>query len=713
MAHPLSRQDVLAQLDRILASRTFAGATRSCALLTFVVQHATNGHADQLKEYTLGADALGRGPSFDPRIDPIVRAEVSRLRTRLERYYASEGARDRVVVTLPKGSYVPRFYERVVPEPAPAPVAGRPGIHSDGRRTLVWLAAASVFAGGLALAVLWRGRDHMPAPRVVSLAALPSQAQWPTFSPDGNSVAFTWDGEKGDNRDIYVKLVGAPELRRLTTNPDQDMVPAWSPDGLSVAFVRSARRPREVGAIYVVSPLSGPERRVSDWPAVGYGALSWSPDSRFLLAARDGPGDTPEDRSIYLIPLDGRAPRRLTRAAPGGRDIAPALSPDGRRLAYARCRARPGTACAPAILDLASDFTPIGAPRVLVRQALHALTRIVWVPDGRAVVYDNTPLYGSLWRVAVDGRSQPERIELAGVGAWSPAISGSRLAFTRSLQDEDVVRYSSARAREPFVASSFWDGDASISADGGRVAFLSMRSGDRPAIWLADADGSDPVQRARGPGMMQGSPAWSPDGQRIAFDSMGEDGRWDIWVMDRDNGAPRRLTTHAEDEHVPNWSRDGRAIYYFARRDGGHGIWRLDIASGREERVVATDPSSEAFAQESPDGRTLLWAQGFLTPLRARPLDGSAERTLASCIREFRGFAVTDDAVFYAACPDEQVRFPDATLRRIDLASGRDEAIGTLEQYRTKLAVSPDGRTVVYTSLTRRGSDLMLIEGFR
>ena len=107
----------------------FRRAERSSALLRFIVEQTLDGQADRLKEYTLGAEALGRGESFDPRIDPVVRAEASRLRTRLEQYYETDGGSDSVLLTLPKGTYVPQFRRSrrqrgaaSAPPPEPPPV---------------------------------------------------------------------------------------------------------------------------------------------------------------------------------------------------------------------------------------------------------------------------------------------------------------------------------------------------------------------------------------------------------------------------------------------------------------------------------------------------------------------------------------------------------------------------------------------------------------
>ncbi len=103
---------VRAQLDKILSSRSFSGADRATGFLRFVVDKTLCGEADQLKEYVLAVEALGRKPSFDPRTDPIVRVEAGRLRGRLEEYYQTGGSGDDLLITLPKGGYVPAFERR-------------------------------------------------------------------------------------------------------------------------------------------------------------------------------------------------------------------------------------------------------------------------------------------------------------------------------------------------------------------------------------------------------------------------------------------------------------------------------------------------------------------------------------------------------------------------------------------------------------------------
>lgn len=100
------------QLERILNSRALAGSDQLKKLLRVSVERSLDGQTESTKEYTLGVEALGRPEGYDPKVDPIVRVQARRLRAKLEEYYASEGADDRIVIAIPKGAYVPTFEAR-------------------------------------------------------------------------------------------------------------------------------------------------------------------------------------------------------------------------------------------------------------------------------------------------------------------------------------------------------------------------------------------------------------------------------------------------------------------------------------------------------------------------------------------------------------------------------------------------------------------------
>ena len=107
--NPFSKAVVENQLTRVLASKGFAHSARMARFLRFTVERALEGAADQLKEYVLGIEVFDRKSSYDPRVDPIVRVEARRLRSKLKNYYANEGLTDHVIIEFPTGTYAPQF----------------------------------------------------------------------------------------------------------------------------------------------------------------------------------------------------------------------------------------------------------------------------------------------------------------------------------------------------------------------------------------------------------------------------------------------------------------------------------------------------------------------------------------------------------------------------------------------------------------------------
>lgn len=100
------------QLTRILTSALFADAQRMVRFLQFAVEETLCGNASRLKENVIGIHVFDRPPTYDPRLDPIVRVEARRLRDKLREYYERDGKTDEVIFELPKGRYSPVFRTR-------------------------------------------------------------------------------------------------------------------------------------------------------------------------------------------------------------------------------------------------------------------------------------------------------------------------------------------------------------------------------------------------------------------------------------------------------------------------------------------------------------------------------------------------------------------------------------------------------------------------
>ena len=110
LRHDLSFESVRAQLSRDSREpNVFPSPYPEPIVVRYLVKHTLEGNAEQLKEYSLGAEVFDRGESFDPRTDTIVRVQARRLRSKLGEYYDAEGQADPVVIELPKGHYVVTF----------------------------------------------------------------------------------------------------------------------------------------------------------------------------------------------------------------------------------------------------------------------------------------------------------------------------------------------------------------------------------------------------------------------------------------------------------------------------------------------------------------------------------------------------------------------------------------------------------------------------
>lgn len=104
------KSKILLELDRVLSSHAFQASKRSKQFLSYVIKHALQGHADSLKERTIGVELFQRAPAYLTGDDPVVRVKAGEVRRRLHQYYAEEAESPEVRIDIPVGSYIPEFH---------------------------------------------------------------------------------------------------------------------------------------------------------------------------------------------------------------------------------------------------------------------------------------------------------------------------------------------------------------------------------------------------------------------------------------------------------------------------------------------------------------------------------------------------------------------------------------------------------------------------
>jgi Tol biopolymer transport system component/serine/threonine protein kinase len=582
------------------------------------------------------------------------------------------------------------------------------------RPPLVWIAAGLLLMG-IGAASVWfamrrPGQSDLPM-TATPFTSYAGTVQEPSFSPDGNQVAFSWDGEKQDNPDIYIKLVGPGNPLRLTTDPGIDHYPAWSPDGRSIAFIRyvQAKPP----AIMLVPALGGPERKLAEGR---FFALKWSPDGQWL--AVDGLVAGQSARSIFMIPAAGGTPQQITRPVQGAwaGDTGPAFSPDGHTLAFARAMTRANADIF--LLRVNSSMQPEGEPRQLTFEAASAL-QPTWTPDGREIVFSTTvgpsggSSRGSLWRIAADARphTRATRISLSEQGSEAAFSKQGRLVFTRYVTDENIWRLPLDRGKpgkpERLIFSTRQDYEPRFSIDGRKLSFSSDRSGSNE-VWTCDADGAHPQQMTSMTATMTAGARWSPDGQHLVFLSSKE-GQQEIYLLSADGGKPVRLTNHPAHDTAPNWSRDGKWIYFASNRGGRFEVWKM--APDPKLAPVQVTHNGGFAAFESVDGKSLFFSRAAVASTMAlfqMSLEGGAETALGIRTNTWGDWDVTGRGIYFVSpSPNPQVMFYSfATKATTPLAPfEKRPAFG--------LAAAPDDSAVLFTQFDSESSELVLVDNFR
>ena len=537
----------------------------------------------------------------------------------------------------------------------------------------------------------------------------------PALSPDGKQVAFSWNGPKKDNFDIYVQQVAGGQALRLTTDAANDVLPTWSPDGDTVAFVRSSG---PHSAIYSVRALGGMEHKLFEFQH-GYisisfapaSHISWSPDGRVLAfsGAQNG-----EPSQIWILDLDTREARSISRVPNGWvGDGGPSFSPDGKMLAYVRRRDLFSRAIV--FQAMARNGSPAGSPREMTDYT-RMVGNLAWLPDERSLAVGmNSEVWSTIWRFT-PGKGFAALGLQTGLDP-SVAIRGQRMAYTSFTSDLNIYRLDGPGFTErersfenchvtQLIDSTVPESDIMLSRDGSRLAFVAPRTGYRE-VYVANADGSNQESlTSMGPASL-GSPRWSPDGRWIVFDRY-ENGHSMLYVVRSDGGQPRRLTNPVGGDTLPSWSSDGKWIYFNSNRGKSRGIWKIAWANPETAVQVTTDGGTFVF--ESSDGKQLFYSKG--TGIWSVPVNGGEAKAVVPNVFGAM-WAVAGRSIYFV----RNERALSIWVLRLD--TGRQfEYVrfpGGLGPFRqgTALTVSQDEKFIYYTQLDRNESDLMLVENFR
>ena len=578
-------------------------------------------------------------------------------------------------------------------------------------------AVGLIVTAGLA-AVLLRPRPAGSVPvvgRTIQVTRDPGLEIDPALSPDGSLVAYAQGPPT--RMQIFVQQVGEGRRIALTSDSTENFrSPRWSPDGARVAFLGN-------DGIFVVPALGGSPRRVVQIDSTVFGlgsgsftpltGLAWSPDGqRLAYTASYG------DQQLYLVPLSGGAPSRLTAPA---EPHSPAWSPDGTKLAVAS--GNPlfsfGTGYFGNVGASSIWVLPVaGGPPIRITGDESLNMSPQWSSDGRALFWvSDRGGSRDIYRVTLDrggkAAGAPQRLttglDVHGIGL---AADGTHLAYSSFRTFSNIWSIAvprsgpvSAAAAQPLTTGNQTIEGVDVSRDGRWLLFDSDRGGN-PDIYRMPVGGGE-ATRLTADSAGDFSAAWSPDGRQIAFHSL-RTGNRDIFTMNADGTGLHQRTSTPTQDLDPTWSPGDSALVFEVISDGPQVFRMIPLSGGPNSgRMLA---SRGDFAKWSPTGE---WIAYHATDgLRLVPPAGSPSRLLVDNTKDGA------EAFFAAWSPDGTTlyyltRRPAGwAIRAIPTRGGDSRTLVLFDdpaRQPARYGFATDGRTFYFT-LGSNESDVWVME---
>ena len=595
---------------------------------------------------------------------------LNKIINRLREVLGDSAENPTYIETLPRSGY-----RLIVPVTKPRPVS------QVGQRWWMWCIAA---AGALAVVLLTLMLNKMALPntaRVVSVARLthdPEFSDWPTWSADGSTIAFS--SNRTGNFEIYLRRVDGGREINITNDPGQDIQPDFSPDGSKVAF--ASTQSSRTGLIKIGS-IFGPEFRTYGgdvWvvPALGGQARLLAKDGNFPVWHPSG------KKVLYVSGVESH--RSLIEVEADSGRTHPVLPSEWSHWEITRARYSPSGDWITFETFEREIFIVRAAGNDTPREVLKGVSSHAWDPSGKLIYYCVQELSGGtrLEGIAADertgkvtGAAHIVGVVIGNLRDLAISRDGRRFAVSEMENSLNLTRLrlspdggSPEGGEEVLSAGPVFDREPSVSPDGSSVAYTSDRLGHDELYLLHLADKR--VDRVQLPGNDLGvdSPQWFPDGLRLLVlrrMSIGKDSLWlvsrdgsraeellsspSIWgleipvspddhtivfpqrvgdvfqffALDSSTRKLQQITFSAGDKYNGWWSPDGLWLIYSSNANGTVQLWKMPAKGGTPQQLTrGNERIHHAFY--SPDGRWIYFQPNHQNFYRMPANDGSPQQ---------------------------------------------------------------------------------------
>lgn len=523
----------------------------------------------------------------------------------LRKAFKELGVEDQeIFITLPKVGY--QLALTVIEHETDTPAQNTSKVKvSKPRSTVLYIAITAILTGLISLLIWYfidnAATDNQTSPVVTPLSkqqASPESVtnyegieEYPTVSNNGQYVAFLWHREHF-NGGIYIKDLSkdSTPLNLISMTASQESSPAWSYDDQSLAYIRSTNDGK--CEIRVRKLLSNSDELIDEnclyKPFTQ--VLSWSKgdNSKLVYSKLLNSGV-----SLFVHNFSNKTTEQLTYAKPGEIDFAPVWSDDNEQILFIRQSA-------------AQSFNVILQDKDLNQKIVLkdkvSIIDLDW--DTKAnKIYVNYSEHGK-FKIVEKSLSNNNEVTLLSQGLPSNIslnTKSKKLLYSDHISKEYIalINYKTGRVVQR-ISSSSRDMYGRYNKNNGHILFISNRSGNW-SVWVNNKVTSKNLSNQYASTTV---PSISPDGRFLAVNlSKSETGSRKLFLIDLQTSKFNELNTDGLFTDNISWSNDNKSIYFFSRKKGHSGIFKLDIAT---EEVKQLTFEGEHYAVEGENG--LLYA---------------------------------------------------------------------------------------------------------
>jgi len=390
------------------------------------------------------------------------------------------------------------------------------------------------------------------------------RTRYPTISPDGKTVAFSYQG------DLWSVGASGGHASRLTSHLARDVQPVYSPDGKSILFASNRNGNYD---LFTMPATGGPATRLTFHSANEY-PNSFTPDGKWIIFYGSMFGSS----DVYKLPVTGGEPIRLTWDRKE-REFFGTVSPDGRLIAYnhngspGAWRRRGYVGSSNADVWIARFTAPISEPRRITTNPSQDF-QPAFSKDGKRLYYaSDRKGQVNIWSMDLEGGNQHQLTQ--------HTTDGVRVPGYQPNADKLVYEYN----------SEIW--------------LLDLKSGKSAQVPIDIA--TDDRRNAEARRTITTNPSEytvSPDGRKVALIVRG-----DLFVVPSTGGPARALVTRPSRESHISWLADSRTILFCTDAKGQKDLHSIEI-TGAQEKVLAATTEDESCALSSPDGKQVAYHRG-------------------------------------------------------------------------------------------------------